>query len=247
MLRRSRRGGSGGYELPSGSIREQIASAVDLIVHTAVQGRSRKVVQHHRRSTGSRDDEILTQTSLPSSDRHARREGRGDPQIDRGPAGRLGSSRKPGSRCRRASSASRPGPDARPGPAREGTGRHGRGTAGARRVPAHSATAAPSPQAVIVFLSSMDPSTLDRRVSVTRSRRRRPSARAREGEARGGGSSLEKVVWATGPCATPPSSTPHEEVGALVPGDTPVGQGTLDAALQRRAGFRVSIGVIAAA
>jgi hypothetical protein len=39
----------------------------------------------------------------------------------------------------------------------------------------------------------------------------------------------------------------NEESARWFPGDTPVGQGTLMPALQRRAGFRVSIGVIAAA
>ena len=52
----------------------------------------------------------------------------------------------------------------------------------------------------------------------------------------------------TGRCATRPSSTRSTRSGCKVfPGDGPVGQSTLMPPLQRRAGFRVSIGVIAEA
>jgi len=62
------------------------------------------------------------------------------------------------------------------------------------------------------------------------------------------GSSLEKVVWANWSLRDPAEFDAfNEEWARWFPGDTPVGQGTLMPALQRRAGFRVSIGVIAAA
>ena len=62
------------------------------------------------------------------------------------------------------------------------------------------------------------------------------------------GSSLEKVVWANWSLRDPTEFDAfNEEWARWFPGDTPVGQGTLMPALQRRAGFRVSIGVIAAA
>jgi 2-iminobutanoate/2-iminopropanoate deaminase len=64
----------------------------------------------------------------------------------------------------------------------------------------------------------------------------------------GAGSSLEKVVWAN--WALRDSSEFdlfNEEWVRWFPGDAPIGQLTMLPALQRRAGFRVSIGVIAEA
>jgi 2-iminobutanoate/2-iminopropanoate deaminase len=64
----------------------------------------------------------------------------------------------------------------------------------------------------------------------------------------GAGTSLGKVVWANWSLRDPAEfDTFDEEWVRWFPGDAPVGQGTLMPALQRRAGFRVSIGVIAEA
>jgi 2-iminobutanoate/2-iminopropanoate deaminase len=61
-------------------------------------------------------------------------------------------------------------------------------------------------------------------------------------------SSLDKVVWANWSLRDPAESDIfNEEWARWFPGDTPIGQGTLLPPLQRRAGFRVSIGVIAEA
>jgi enamine deaminase RidA (YjgF/YER057c/UK114 family) len=62
------------------------------------------------------------------------------------------------------------------------------------------------------------------------------------------GSSLEKIVWASWSLRDPGEFDAfNEEWVRWFPGDMPVGQGTLMPSLQRRAGFRVSIGVIAEA
>jgi 2-iminobutanoate/2-iminopropanoate deaminase len=62
----------------------------------------------------------------------------------------------------------------------------------------------------------------------------------------GAGSSLDKVVWANWALRDPTDfDVFNEEWVRWFPGDGPVGQGTLMPPLQRRAGFRVSIGVIA--
>jgi 2-iminobutanoate/2-iminopropanoate deaminase len=62
------------------------------------------------------------------------------------------------------------------------------------------------------------------------------------------GSSLEKVVWANWSLRDPTElDTFNEEWLRWFPGDSPVGQGTLMPLAHRRAGFRVSIGVIAEA
>ncbi|MGZ8436914.1 MAG: RidA family protein [Candidatus Limnocylindrales bacterium] len=63
-----------------------------------------------------------------------------------------------------------------------------------------------------------------------------------------GGSSMDKVVWANWSLRDPAEfDTFNEEWVRWFPGEAPVGQGTLMPPLQRRAGFRVSIGVIAEA
>ena len=62
------------------------------------------------------------------------------------------------------------------------------------------------------------------------------------------GSSLEKVVWANWSLRDPAEfDTFNEEWVRWFPGDAPVGQGTLMPTQQKRAGFRISIGVIAEA
>jgi 2-iminobutanoate/2-iminopropanoate deaminase len=62
------------------------------------------------------------------------------------------------------------------------------------------------------------------------------------------GTSLEKVVWANWSLRDPAEfDTFNEEWVRWFPGETPIGQGTLMPPLQRRAGFRISIGVIAEA
>jgi 2-iminobutanoate/2-iminopropanoate deaminase len=60
------------------------------------------------------------------------------------------------------------------------------------------------------------------------------------------GSSLDKVVWANW-CLRDQGDFDsfNEEWVKWFPGDAPIGQGTLMPPLQRRAGFRVSLGVIA--
>ena len=62
------------------------------------------------------------------------------------------------------------------------------------------------------------------------------------------GSSLDKVVWANWSLRDPKEFDEfNEEWVRWFPGDAPVGQGTLMPQMQRRAGFRISIGVIAEA
>jgi enamine deaminase RidA (YjgF/YER057c/UK114 family) len=62
------------------------------------------------------------------------------------------------------------------------------------------------------------------------------------------GSSLDKVVWANWSLYDRAEfDTFYEEWLSCFPGVAPVGQGTLMPPPERRAGFRVSIGVIAEA
>ena len=62
------------------------------------------------------------------------------------------------------------------------------------------------------------------------------------------GSSLDKIAWASWSLKDATDFDGfNEEWVRWFPGDAPVGQGTLMPPLQRRAGFRVSLGVIAEA
>ena len=62
------------------------------------------------------------------------------------------------------------------------------------------------------------------------------------------GSSLDKIVWANWALKDPTDFDAFSaEWARWFPGDTPLGQSTLLPPLQRRAGFRISIGVIAEA
>ena len=62
------------------------------------------------------------------------------------------------------------------------------------------------------------------------------------------GSSLDRVVWANWSLRDPTEFDEfNEEWLRWFPGDGPVGQGTLLPPSHRRAGFRVSLGVIAEA
>ena len=76
-----------GYELPLRAIREQIASAVDLIVHTArLKDGTRKIV-NITEVYGIEDDEILTQDIFAFEQTgYRRRQDRGRAQADRDPA-----------------------------------------------------------------------------------------------------------------------------------------------------------------
>ena len=76
-----------GYELPLRAIREQIASAVDLIVHTArLKDGTRKIV-NITEVYGIEDDEILTQDIfVVRADRGEGRQDRGPARPDRYPA-----------------------------------------------------------------------------------------------------------------------------------------------------------------
>ena len=64
----------------------------------------------------------------------------------------------------------------------------------------------------------------------------------------GVGTSVDKIVWANWSLKDATEFDAfNDEWAKFFPGDAPVGQGTVMGALQRRAGFRVSIGVIAEA
>ncbi|MEO8570616.1 MAG: RidA family protein [Chloroflexota bacterium] len=146
-----------------------------------------------------------------------------------------------------------PAPDpTRPGPARSGKGRWADG--GSSQLDDASRPPIGQGKAVLaggmVYVSSIgpiDPET-GQLTGGTIKEQTRQCLRNLTAKLEATGSSLEKVVWANWSLRDPAEfDTFNEEWARWFPGDTPIGQGTLLPPLQRRAGFRISIGVIAEA
>jgi enamine deaminase RidA (YjgF/YER057c/UK114 family) len=242
-----------GYELPLRAIREQIASAVDLIVHTArLKDGTRKVV-NITEVYGIDDDEILTQdifTFQQTAFRDGKVEGALAPTgirptfMPKFPAS--------GIQLPEGEFGIPPEDPSRPSAIRHGKGRligvmaeHLRDVA-PKTVGMGRAVVAGG----MVYVSSIGP--IDPVSGAVKSgeikdqtRQCLTNLKAKLEEA---GSSLDKVVWANWSLRDPAEfDTFNEEWVRWFPGDTPIGQGTLMPPLQRRAGFRISIGVIAEA
>jgi pilus assembly protein CpaF len=239
-----------GYEMPLRSIREQISSAVDLIVHTArLKDGSRKVV-NITEIYGIEDDEILTQ-DIFVYEQTGVRDGRIEGELR--PTGirptfmwkfkARGIELPPGDFGIPAEDPKKPG---HPGKGRSFSG---------EAVPlayyqAPVGTGRTVKAGGMIYIASMGPIDPDTRQVVgtaikQQARQCLDNLKARlEAE----GSSLEKIVWANWALRDPSEFDAfYEEWVRAFPGDTPVGQGTVMPPLQRRAGFRVSIGVIAEA
>jgi enamine deaminase RidA (YjgF/YER057c/UK114 family) len=242
-----------GFELPLWAIREQIASAVDLIVHTArLKDGSRKIV-NITEVYGVEDDEILTQDVFVFEQTgviEGKIEGLLKPTGVRptfmGQFKASGIQLPPGE-------FGIPAEDrTRPGPARQGKGRWV--TEGTARAPDASGPAAGYSQAVMaggmIYVSSMGPVDPDtgKVVGGTIKEQTRQCLGNLKARLEAAGSSLDKVVWATWSLRDPAEFDKFsEEWARWFEGDSPAGQGGLMPSSQRRAGFRVSIGVIAQA
>jgi pilus assembly protein CpaF len=242
-----------GYELPLRAIREQIASAVDLIVHTArLKDGSRKIV-NITEVYGIDDDEILTQ-DIFAFEQTGVRDGKIEGVLK--PTGI-----RPTFMWKFQTSGVELPPDEfgippadpdRPDTARLGKGRFADG--GAAQL--HDASRPPIGygRAVtaggMVYITSMGPVDPDTGQIVgggikEQARQCLTNLKAR---LEASGSSLDKVVWANWSLRDPAEfDTFNEEWARWFPGDAPVGQGTVMPQLQRRAGFRISMGVIAEA
>ena len=241
-----------GYQLPLRAIREQIASAVDLIVHTArLQDGTRKVV-NITEVYGIEDDEILTQDIFAFEQTGVRE---GKIEGDLRPTGIrptfMGQFQKAGVKLP-------PGeygiPPEDPNAPRSVVPLKGRWGAGGQSEADLAPLTIGLGKAVVaggmVYLSSVGP--VDAKTGQVMSGQIKDQTRqcmnnlkARLEEV---GSSLEKVVWANWSLRDASEFDGfNEEWLRWFPGDSPVGQGTLMPPLQRRAGFRISIGVIAEA
>jgi pilus assembly protein CpaF len=242
-----------GYELPLRAIRDQIASAVDLIVHTArLKDGSRKII-NITEVYGIEDDEILTQDIFVFEQTGVR-----DGKVE-------GLLKPNGIRPTFMTKFKASGIDLPPGefgipaadPTRPDQARSGKG----RWVGGESSQLPDAPRSTIgqgravaaggmVYVASIGPIDPDTgQVSGgTIKEQTRQCLRNLTAKLEAAGSSLDKVVWANWSLREPTEfDTFNEEWVRWFPGDTPIGQGTLMPPLQRRAGFRISIGVIAEA
>jgi pilus assembly protein CpaF len=240
-----------GYELPLRAIREQVASAVDLIVHTArLKDGSRKIV-NITEVYGIDDDEILMQ-DIFTYEQTGIEEGR--VQGDLRPTGI-----RPTFMAKFKSEGIElpPGefgipPDDPTKPSQRGKGRWSTGEAGdqaeeSRPVIGMGRAVKAGGMVYVSSIGPVDPETGQVKSSEIKDQTRQclTNLKAKLEEA---GSSLDKVVWANWSLRDASEfDTFNEEWARWFPGDSPIGQGTLMPVLQRRAGFRISIGVIAEA
>jgi pilus assembly protein CpaF len=239
-----------GYELPLRAIREQIASAVDLIVHTARLKDGGRKITAITEIYGIEDDEILTQDIFVFAQTgvvEGKIQGELKPTGIRPtfmrkfqangillPPGEFGiPPEDPNRPTHPGKDKSRWGADV---PLPKDAASVGRG----RAVKAGG----------MIYVSSVgpiDPDT-DQVVGGTTKEHTRQCLVNLKTTLEAAGSSLEKIVWANWALREPAEFDMfNEEWDRWFPGDTPIGQGTLMPPLQRRAGFRVSIGVIAEA
>ena len=242
-----------GYELPLRAIRDQIASAVDLIVHTArLKDGSRKII-NITEVYGIDDDDILTQDIFAFE-----QTGVEDGKVQ-------GFLKPTGIRPTFMGKFQANGIQLPPGefglpaddPTQRGRARVGKKNWGASDT-AETPEAAGPPighgRAItaggMVYVSSIgpvDPET-GRVINGAIREQTRQCLHNLKARLEATGSSLDKVVWANWSLRDPAEfDTFNEEWVRWFPGDAPIGQGTLMPPLQRRAGFRISIGVIAEA
>jgi pilus assembly protein CpaF len=242
-----------GYEMPLWAIREQISSAVDLIVHTArLKDGSRKIV-NITEVYGIEDEEILVQ-DIFAFEQTGFSEGKVEGQLK--PTGYrptfMGQFKRNGVRLPPGEFGIPSEADAKPMPRRKLKERWGGGQVSVGQDP--SGVQVGLGRAVkaggMIYVSAIGP--VDRATGQTvttgikdQARRCLDNLKATLEEH---GSSLDKVVWANWSLLDRTEfDTFYEEWLNWFPGIAPVGQGTLMPPPERRAGFRVSIGVIAEA
>jgi len=241
-----------GYQLPLRAIREQIASAVDLIVHTGrLQDGSRKIT-NITEVYGIEDDEILTQDIFAFEQtgvRDGRIEGELRPTGIRptfmGQFQKNGVMLPPGEFGIPADDPKQPKPVV---PLKSRWGGGDKRALDASTLPLGLGRAVIAGGMVYVStIGPIDPESGQVKTSAIKDQTRQCLSNLKA-KLESAGSSLDKVVWANWALRDPTDfDVFNEEWVRWFPGDGPVGQGTLLPPLQRRAGFRVSIGVIAEA
>jgi pilus assembly protein CpaF len=241
-----------GYDLPLRAIREQIASAVDVIVHTArLKDGTRKIV-NITEVYGVEDDDILMQdifSFVQTGIHDGKIEGELKPTGIRPTF--MGVFKVSGIELPPGEFGIPPLDKAKPGTLHRGKGRFADGAA------VDPADAAPSTLGIgravkaggMVYVSSIGPVDPDGRVvSAAIGDQTRQCLANLKAKLEAAGTSLDKVVWANWSLRDPKEfDTFNEEWIRWFPADSPIGQETMMPQMQRRAGFRISIGVIAEA
>ncbi|MFO7533988.1 MAG: ATPase, T2SS/T4P/T4SS family, partial [Candidatus Limnocylindrales bacterium] len=241
-----------GYELPLRAIREQIASAVDVIVHTArLRDGSRKITSITE-IYGIEDDDILTQ-EIFAFEQTGVRDGRIEGSLKptgirptfmnafkiRGiamPSDDFGIPPEDPSK-----------PATRPGKSRWGGGQKSAAVDTAQMLAGLGRATTAGGMVYVSSVGPVDPET-GQVMSGDIKDQTRQCLQNLQGRLDESGSSLDKVVWANWSLREASEFDAfYEEWLRWFPGDAPVGQGTMMPLSHRRAGFRVSIGVIAAA
>jgi pilus assembly protein CpaF len=242
-----------GYRLPLRSIREQISSAVDLIVHTArLRGGNRKIVAITE-VYGIEEDAILTQDIFVFE-----QTGYTDGKVE-GTLKPTGVRPTFMDRFKEAGVALPPGEFGIPPEDPAGPGRTSRSKRDRSRVSGPDPLDPSRPGVGLgrttraggmVYISSMGPVDPETGQIIGGGIKPQTSQCLRNIQARleAEGSSLDRIVWAAWSLREPAEFDEfNEEWVRWFPGDAPVGQQTLMPPLQRRAGFRISIGIIAEA
>ncbi len=240
-----------GYELPLRAIREQIASAVDVIVHTArLRDGSRKIVSITE-VYGVEDDDILTQEIFRFEQTGV---------VD----GKIQGSLKPtGIRPTFMPTFTIRGVALPPGeygippqdptqPMRAGKARwsFGGNSDASVSVPpglGRGRVVIAGGMAYVTGIGPVDPETSRVESPDIKLQTRQCLANLKVA-LEGAGSSMDEIVWANWSLREATDfDTFYEEWLRWFPGEAPMGQGTLLPLAHRRAGFRVSLGVIASA
>ena len=237
-----------GYQLPLRAIREQMASAVDIIVHTARLKDGSRTIVNITEVYGVEDDEILTQDIFRFV-----QTGYHDGKIE-------GTLQPTGVRPTFMAQFQRAGVELPPGefgipaedpenPVRPRKSRFGaRMTAQAEFTPVPRGDGKAVVAGGMVYVSSIgpvDPETGEVMTGSIKEQTRRCMANLSE-RLQAAGTSMDRVVWANWSLKDASDFDEfNEEWNRWFPGDPPLGQLTLMPPLQRRAGFGVSLGVIA--
>ena len=241
-----------GYEMPLWAIREQIASAVDLIVHTArLKDGTRKII-NITEVYGIEDEEILTQ-DIFTFEQTGVQEGKVLGELK--PSGYrptfMGQFKRAGIALPPDEFGIPSEKDARPMPRRKlkerwggGSGRE-RDSSGIRSDIGRAGRG--RRDALRVVDRTGRPVTGEAVAAAIKDQTKRCLSNLKE-TLEEQGSSLDKIVWANWSLNDRTEFDAfNEEWLSWFPGIAPVGQGTLMPPPERRAGFRVSIGVIAQA
>jgi pilus assembly protein CpaF len=240
-----------GYQMPLRAIREQIASAVDLIVHTARLKDGTRKITHITEIYGIDDDEILTQdifsfeqTGIVDGKIQGRLQATGVRPTFMGQFQKAGVLLPPGEFGIPPEDPARP---IRPSKSRWGGG-------GANVATDAEVLSLGRGRAVVaggmVYVSAIGPIDAEtgRLVGGGIKDQTRQCLTNLKARLESVGSSLDKVVWANWSLRDATEfDVFNEEWNRWFPGESPIGQGTLMPTLQRRIGFRISIGVIAEA